>query len=109
MHRGERVAKLVHSGREGVLPRAESPTEALDVAAELGCGELQRVSLGKERETVTRRAGDGLERSEARAQHVRGTERGEDASFGEVHERDRRIRTQGLCGEGRGGRADDRR
>src|SRR5256886_16942210 len=109
MHRGERVTKLVPGGGQGVLLRAERPTEALDVAAELGRGELQRVPLGEEREAVTRGAGDALERREARGQDLRWTQRSEDPAFGEVHERDRRIGTQGLRCDRRDARADDRR
>ena len=67
MHRGQRVAELVHRRRHRVLLRAQSAAEALDVPAKLVRRELERVSLGEEREPVARGPGDLFEAWEARA------------------------------------------
>src|SRR5437879_3083929 len=109
MHSGERVAELVHRGRQRILLRTERTAETLDVPAELRGREPEGVALGDECQPVARGARDVLEKCETRAQEVRRTKRGEDTAIREAHDRDGGVRTERLSRKWRSARADNRR
>ena len=91
MDRGERIAELVHRGRERILARAKRSTKALDVATEGLSRMLQVVALCQERDALARGPREPVEVGESLVQPFGRSRRCQDAAIAEADEGHRPV------------------